>query len=91
MKRHVDWHIRQTLMMQFLFNATAFYYNTPVFYRVSQINQNAYFAEPTDSTMRSFELKKFAGTWTAEGGYTDFQALQIGEQIDKLCQNALKN
>lgn len=77
--------------MEFLFNITAFYYSTPVFYKVSQISQTEYFAEPGDKTMRSFVLKKFSGTWVGEGGYTDFQALQIGEQIDRMCQNASKN
>lgn len=75
--------------MQFLFYVTAFYYNTPVFYKVSQINQCEYYAEPTDKNMRSFTLKKCTGIWISEGGYTEWQAAQIGEKIDKLNSDAL--
>jgi len=79
------------LFMQFLLNTIAFYYTIPVFYKISQINQYEYYAEPTDKNMKCFNLKKYAGIWIAEGGYTDWQASQIGEQIDKLTLNAIKN
>jgi hypothetical protein len=68
--------------MEFLFNVTVFFYQTPVFYKVSKLNQSDYYAEPTDKTMRSFIFKKQAGTWISEGGFTEWQAIQIGEKIE---------
>jgi hypothetical protein len=69
--------------MKFLLTVTAFYYNTPVFYKIHQITESEFYAEPTDITMKSFKLRKQYGTWTSEGGYTHDQALQIGKEIDK--------
>jgi hypothetical protein len=78
-------------LMQFLFNVIAFYHNTPVFYRISQNGLNEYFAEPSDNNMKSFTLKKFSGVWISEGGYTEWQAAQIGEKIDKMHLAAINN
>jgi len=77
--------------MQYLFNVTAFFHNTPVFYRISQISQYEYHAEPTDKEMKSFKFKKCLGTWMSEGGYTEWQALQIGVKIDKVNLYSIKN
>ncbi len=70
--------------MQFLFNATAFFNNTPIFYKVSQIEQNVYYAESFNGQMKDFRLKKILGCWIAESEYTHDQAAQIGKQIDRL-------
>ncbi len=69
--------------MKYLFDFTAFYYNTPVFYKIYKIGDNEYFAEPTDPNMRKFTLRKKFGYWVSEGGYTERHAVQIGETIDK--------
>ena len=70
--------------MQFLMNVTVFFYGTPVFYKISKINESDFYAEPTDYNMRSIVLRKMADTWISEGGSTEWQARQIGEKIDKL-------
>jgi hypothetical protein len=70
--------------MQFIFDFTAFYYNTPVFYKISKLGNQEYFAEPADKNMRPFTLKKQSGYWISESGYSHRHAIQIGETIDKL-------
>lgn len=72
-------------------NVTVVFYGTPVFYKVSKINESDYYAEPTDKSMRSFVLRKSAGTWISEGGSTEWQAAQIGEKIDRLLIQTGKN
>ena len=69
--------------MQSLFNISAFYYSTPEFFRISQINEQEYFIQPKDRNMRSFKMRMDGKNWIAEGGYTEFQASQIGEIIEK--------
>ena len=72
------------VVMEFFCNATAFYNNTPVFYKVSQIEHNVYFAQCVSPDMKDFKLKKILGCWIAESEYTHDQAAQIGKQIDRL-------
>ena len=69
--------------MQSLYSISTFYYSTPEFYRISQINESEYYIEPKDRNLRSFKMTKYGKTWIAEGGYTEFQAAQIGEIIEK--------
>ncbi|MEO5997685.1 MAG: hypothetical protein ABIN89_13175 [Chitinophagaceae bacterium] len=74
--------------MQSLYSISTFYYSTPEFYRISQINKNEYYIEPKDRNIRRFKMKKYGNTWIAEGGYTEFQAAQIGEIIERSYRNA---
>ncbi|MEO6000923.1 MAG: hypothetical protein ABIN89_29020 [Chitinophagaceae bacterium] len=66
------------------FNCTLIYYNTPVFFKVSQLGDNDYFAESLDSKLANFTLKKRHGEWFADSETTHSLAVQIGKQIDKL-------
>lgn len=77
--------------MQFIFKVTALYYNKPLIYNVSQISQFEYYAEPAEEQMAGFTLKKCSDIWVSKGGYTEWQAAQIGEKIDKLYLQAIKN
>ena len=77
--------------MQYIFKVTALYYNKPVFYKISQISQFEYYAEPVEEQMPPFTLKKCSDIWISKGGYTEWQAAQIGEKIDKLYMQAIKN
>ena len=70
--------------MQFVFDFTAFYYNTPIFYKISRVSNFEYVAEPADENMQPFTLKKQSGYWTTESGHWHRHAVQIGETIDKL-------
>jgi hypothetical protein len=70
------------------FICTILLYNTPVFYKISQIDDNDYFAEPKDSKLQSFTLKKRYGEWFAESQTTHSLAVQIGKQIDKIISSA---
>ncbi|MEJ7767203.1 MAG: hypothetical protein WKF89_05295 [Chitinophagaceae bacterium] len=76
--------------MQFIFKVTALYYNKPISYRISQISQFEYYAEPAEKNMPPFTLKKSV-TWSSKGGHTEWQAAQIGEKIDRLYLQAIKN
>ena len=69
--------------MKAVLNCTVLYYNTPVFYKVSQIGENEYFAEAIDSTLISFKMKREQGTWYGEGETSHHLAAQIGKQIDR--------
>ena len=77
--------------MQYIFKVTALYYNKPIVYRISQISQFEYYAKPLEEAMAGFKLKKTSDTWISIGGYTEWQAAQIGEKIDKLYLQAIKN
>ncbi len=78
-----------TLLMIPVFNCTVLYYNTPVFYKVSQIGDNEYFAEALDDKLISFRLNKKYGEWYGESETSHFLAAQIGKQIDKLSPDSL--
>lgn len=70
--------------MNYYFNFTVLLYNTPVLYKVSQINKNEYYAEPKDTNLMSFKFMKNCGKWFSENVTTRAQAQQIGKQIDHL-------
>ncbi len=72
-----------SLLMKFGLTCTVLFYNTPVFYKVSQIDENDYLAESNDRNHGSFTLKKRFGQWLAESQTTHSLAIQIGKQIDK--------
>ena len=69
--------------MKFLFETTAFSYNNPVFYRISEISENEYLAEPIEQNRKPFRLHKQSGHWIAEGSSSQHHAEQIGMDIDK--------
>ncbi len=71
------------LLMKSVLNCTVLYYNTPVFYKVSQIGDNEYFAEAADNKMINFKLNKRYGEWFGESETSHYLAAQIGKQIDK--------
>lgn len=77
--------------MQYIFKVSALYYNKPVFYKISQISQFEYYAEPVEEQLASFTLRKCSDVWVSKGGSTEWQAAQIGEKIDKLYLQAIKN
>lgn len=70
--------------MNYYFNFTVLFYNTPVLYKVSQISKDEYYAEPKDRNLMSFKFMKKCGEWFSESVTTRAQAKQIGEQIDQL-------
>lgn len=77
--------------MQFLTTVTVFFHHTPVFYKISRMNDSDYLAEPTDKNMRSFVLRKNEGAWISEGGSSEWQGIQIGKEIDnQLNQGIIK-
>ena len=69
--------------MKFLFETTAFSYNNPVFYRISELSDNEYLAEPIEQCWKAFKLHKQGGHWIAEGSSSQHHADQIGMQIDR--------
>lgn len=71
------------LLMKAVFNCTVLYYNTPVFYKVTRIDDNEYFAKALDENLISFKLKKRYGQWYGESETSHYLAIQIGKQIDK--------
>lgn len=77
--------------MNYLFNLTALYYNSPVQYRISQIGLNEYYAESMDAKVERFTLKKCSGVWISKGGVIELQAAQIGEKIDQAHLYAINN
>ena len=72
-----------TLLMKPLFTCTILYYNTPVFFKISQIDADKYHAEPVNSFLNDFIVKKQLGQWYGESETTHSIAIQIGKQIDK--------
>ena len=66
-----------------VFKCTVLYYNTPVFYKVSQISSDEYFAEALEGNQINFKLFKRYGEWYGESETSHFLAAQIGKQIDK--------
>ncbi|MEJ7766530.1 MAG: hypothetical protein WKF89_01875 [Chitinophagaceae bacterium] len=76
--------------MNYYFNFTVLFYNTPVFYKVSQIDKNEYYAEPRDSNLASFKFMKKSDQWISESLITRAQARQIGLQIDHLLSPAVE-
>jgi hypothetical protein len=70
-------------LMKSVFICTVLYYNTPVFYKVSQLTDTEYFAQSIDDKLISFKMKKDYGTWYGEGETSHSLAAQIGKQIDK--------
>lgn len=87
----MDWIIVSNTIMTYLFSLTAFYFNNPVQYRISQIGINEYYAESADKKVERFTLKKCSGVWISRGGAAQFQAAQIGEKIDKVHRDAINN
>ena len=73
--------------MQFLVDIIVYYYNTPVFYKVSRISDNEYFAEPHDHSMSSFILQKNTGTWTSAGFPHKRQVKEVGKRLDLFLGN----
>jgi|GEM_PF-2278539 len=71
------------LLMKPAFTCTVLYYNTPVFYEVSPLDNNEYFAQAVDSSLISFKLKKRYGQWYGESETSHTLARQIGKHIDK--------
>jgi hypothetical protein len=71
-------------LMRFYFNFTVLFYNTPVYYKVSHISNNEYYAEPKDSHLVSFKFMKKRGQWYTDSVNTRVQARQIGYQLDQL-------
>ncbi len=69
--------------MKPVFNCTVVFYNTPVFFKVTQLDDNEYLAEPVDNELQAFRFKKKYGEWYAEGQTTHALAIQIGNLIDR--------
>ncbi len=67
------------LLMKTVFNCTVLYYNTPVFYKVTRIDANEYFAKALDDNLISFKLKKRYGQWYGESETSHYLASQIGK------------
>ena len=72
--------------MKFLFKTLIFAYNTPVYYKIHQIGNNEYHAEPLEENRRPFNFRKDNenNVWIAEGNYSQHQAEQLGEKIDRI-------
>ena len=68
--------------MQFLVDIMVYYYNTPVFYKVSKISDSEYFAEPNDLSMSSFKLHRNRGSWASAGVPHQRQVLEVGKKLD---------
>jgi hypothetical protein len=43
-----------------------------------------YHAEPLEENRRPFNFRKDNNTWIAEGNYSQHQAEQLGEKIDRI-------
>jgi hypothetical protein len=69
--------------MKLVLNFTVFFYNTPVFFKVSKIDDVDYFAEPLDEKSSAFRFRKRYGKWYADGQSSHMLADQIGKLIDK--------
>ena len=69
--------------MKLAFTCTVLYYNTPVFYKVSLLDDDEYFAQAVDNNLISFKLKKRYGEWYGESETSHTLAIQIGKHIDK--------
>ena len=76
--------IAEYYIMKFLFKTIVFAYNSPIYYRVHQINNNEYHAEPMEENRKAFNFRKHDQTWIAEGNSSQHHAQQLGEKIDRI-------
>ena len=70
--------------VKFLFKTIVFAYNSPIYYKVHQVGNNEYHAEPLEETRKPFNFRKHDETWIAEGNSSQHHAQQLGEKIDRI-------